>query len=110
MGRAVAAALARRLCAASSRRIAARLGYRNVSSVSGPAVACVVRSRAASSPTAWPSFASCYPTDYYKRSDYLPLYPILREPDRAGQDLRGVVRRPSVSAGILESLHFTFLK
>jgi len=37
MGRAVAAALARGLCAAPGREIAARLGYRNVSSVS---VAC----------------------------------------------------------------------
>ena len=35
MGRAVAAALARPLCPAPSREIAARLGHRNVSSVSG---------------------------------------------------------------------------
>ena len=35
MGRAVAAYLARTLCAAPGHEIAARLGYRNVSSVSG---------------------------------------------------------------------------
>jgi len=56
MGRPVAAALARRLCAVPGREIAARLGYRNVSSACGacPCVRCALKDRGFSKDLARP--------------------------------------------------------